>query len=189
MKTSTLALNIRKIVVLRNIFIGFSFILSIAIILLVCLLLQKSERVIILPTVGPSLWIENNQASDSYLEKMGAYVSDLLLTRTEADVDRKNKLILELVHPELYHSIKKQLLLDKQNIFKHNQTLLFRLERGYVDPHTKKYIVEGELLVFIGKLGENPSCVQRDNKRFIFGFECQGGKLLLKSLKKENITL
>jgi len=41
--------------------------------------------------------------------------------------------------------------------------------------------------VFIGKTGERPSCAQHERKRFIFGFETQGGKLMLKSLKKEEI--
>ena len=188
MKVSVLTSNVRKIVMLRNIFIGLSFLLSLALVLLICLLFKKSERIVILPTTGSSLWIENNAVSDSYLEKMGSHISDLLLTRTEADVDRKNKQILDLVHPELYHSVKKQLLLDKENIQKHNQTLFFRLERGYIDSFQKAYIAEGELLVFIGKLGENPSCIQREKKRFVFGFECQSGKLLLKSLKKENFS-
>lgn len=177
----------QKIVTYRNIFLVFSFISSIAVVLLSCLLFLKKERVVIIPTIGPSLWIEEGKSSDVYLERFGSYVSDLLLTRTPADVDRKNKILLEYVHPAFYHDAKQQLRQDRESIIGSNQSLLFRPSRSYIDPLKQTYVVEGELFAFIGKAGELPSCTQTEQKRFTFEFQCQGGKLLLKSLKRENL--
>lgn len=188
MDISTLKMNVQKVIAQRNIFLFFSVILSISVILLSCLLLSKNERVVIIPTVGPSLWVEESQVSDTYLEKFGAYLADQFLSRSPADIDRKNKIILEHVHPSFYHAAKKQLLQERDAVIKSNQTLLFRPSRSLIDPLTQVYILEGELLVFVGKQGETPACAQREQKRFIFEFLCERGKLQLKSLKRENLT-
>ena len=177
----------QKMVAQRNILLFFSFISSIAVVLLSCLLFLKKERIVIIPTVGPSLWIEEGKTSEVYLERFGSYISDLLLTRTPADVDRKNKILLEHVHPAFYHAAKKQLWKDRESILHSNQSLLFRPSRSHIDPLKQTYIVEGELLAFIGKTGELPSCAQAEQKKFTFEFQCQNGKLLLKSLKRENL--
>lgn len=178
----------QKLVNQRNIFLLFSVILSIAIVLLSCLLFLKKERIVVIPTVGPSMWIEEEKVSDVYLERFGAYIADLLLTRTPADVDQKNKTLLEYVHPTYYQEAKKQLHQDKESIINENQSLLFRpSSRGSIDPLKQTYVVEGELLAFVGKSGETPTCAQAETKRFTFTFESLAGKLLLKSLKRENL--
>ncbi len=187
MDRTTLDGKNQRIVTQRNIFLFFSAASSLAVVLLSCLLFMKRERVVIVPTSGPSLWIEEGRVSDVYLERFGSYIADLLLTRTPADVDYKNKILLEYVHPSFYHEAKKLLVQDRASIIKADQSLLFRPARCFIDPSRQTYVAEGELLVFVGKAGETPSCAQFERKKFVFGFECQGGKLLLKSLKRENL--
>lgn len=187
MDIATLKLNLCKIIAQRNIFLCFSILLAIAVILLSSLLWMKKERVVILPTVGPSLWIEESSVSDTYLQSLGAYLSDLLLTRTPSDVDRKNHIILEHVHPAFYHEAKRQLSQERDLIVAMNQTFLFRPARTLIDAAKYAYIIEGELLVFVGKIGDSPACAETKKKRFTFEFHCQRGKLLLKSLKQENL--
>jgi type IV conjugative transfer system protein TraE len=187
MDRATLDNKNQKIITQRNIFLLFSALLSISTVMLSCLLFIKKERIVVIPTVGPTLWVEEAKVSDTYLEKFGSYMSDLLLTRTPADVDLKNKIILESVHPTFYHEARKLLQQDRDRIIKSNQSLLFRPSRSFIDPIKQSYIIEGELLIFIGKTGEKPSCAQSEFKRFTFEFHTQGGKLLLKSLKRENI--
>lgn len=187
MDSVALKVNIQKILAQRNIFLFFAVVLSVAVVVLSCLLFSKNERIIIVPTVGSSLWIEEAKVSDTYLEKLGSYLGDLLLTRTPSDVDRKNQIILEHVHPAFYHEAQKQLQQDKENIAKFNQSLLFRPARSFIDPVKQTYTLEGELLVFVGKKGDAPACSQIEQKKFILGFVCQRGKLLLKSLKREDL--
>lgn len=179
--------NVQKLVTQRNIFLFFSCLLSVAVVVLSCFVLLKRERVVFIPTVGPSLWVEEEKVSNSYLEKFGVYLSDLLLTRTPSDVERKNQIILEHVHPAFYHEAKRLLTQDKETIAKDGQSLLFQTARSFINPEKQTYVVEGELMVFIGKNVEAPSCVQREYKKFTLGFECLKGRLLLKSLKREEI--
>ena len=86
-----------------------------------------------------------------------------------------------------YHEIKKQLQSERAHIIKNNQSYFFRTERSYADLATNSYVIEGEFLVFIGKSGEMPCCAQRERKKYILEFQCQGGRLLLTSLKKEGV--
>lgn len=188
MDIASLKINLHKILAQRNIFMFFSVLLTGAVILLSCLLLTRKERIIILPTVGPSLWVEESSVSDTYLEKLGTYLGDLLLTRTPSDVDRKNHMILEHVHPSFYHEAKRQLFLEKETIISADQTLLFRPARTFIDPVKQAYILEGELLVFIGKIGDSPSCAQSEKKRFTLQFNCERSKLSLTSLKQESLS-
>ena len=112
MDNGILETNIKKLVSLKNCFFLFSCILSLAVVLLTILLFSKRERVVIVPTVGSSYWIEEGNVSSSYIEKMGLFLSDLLLNRTPSDVEKKNQIILEYVHPSFYHEIKKSLFLQ-----------------------------------------------------------------------------
>lgn len=187
MDIATLKLNLTKIVAQRNIFLCFSLLLAATTAVLSCLLLMKRERTIILPTVGPSLWVEESNVSDTYLSSLGSYLADLLLTRTPSDVDSKNARFLEHVHPTFYHEARRQLLQEKETLTAGKQTLLFRPFRSFVDGSKTAYVTEGELLALVGKIGETPSCAEAKQKRFTFEFHCERGKLLLTSLKQENL--
>lgn len=179
--------NIRKLVIQRNIFLLFSMALACAVILLAILQFSKNERIVIVPTSGPSFWVENSKVSSSYLENMGIYISDMLLNRSPADVEWKNKAILEHVHPAFFHEIRRQLILDREKILKENQSLVFRAETSAANPSNYTFVLEGEFLVLVGKQGNKPVCSQMDRRKYTLGFLCQGNKLLLMSLKKEEI--
>ena len=188
MNTLNLNKNVQKLVTQRNIFLFFSVLLAAVVLLLAISLLFKKERVVILPTAGPALWIEDHQTSDTYLEKMGYFLAEMLLTRQPFDIDKKNRIILENTHPAFYHEARRQLIQDTTNILKNDQSFFFKTERSYTQPQTQSFIVEGESLLFIGKAGETPVCADREKVKYTFGFHCENGKLLFRSLKKEAFT-
>ena len=189
MDTVTLQKNTKKLVKQRNIFLLFAVVLSGAVLILSLSLLFKTERIVILPTTGPSFWIEDTQTSDTYLDKMGSFLADMLLTRNPSDSDKKNRIILENIHPAFYHEAKKRLLQDKQNILKDGQSFLFKTERSFINSQAQTFIIEGESLLFIGKGGDLPVCTHKEHVRYILGFQCENGKLLFRSLKKEELKL
>lgn len=176
--------NIKKLVAQRNIFLCFSALLSVAVILLATLLFTKKERTILVPLSGASLWIGDGKASVSYLEKMGVFLSDLLLNRTPSDVEWKNQTILEHVHPHFYHQIKKTLTRDKEDIIKHQQTFVFQAERSFVEESNRAFVIEGNALVLVSKNGQTPVCSQKDRRTYRLGFQCKNGKVLLVSLTR-----
>lgn len=188
MDSDTLKMNALKSLQQRNIFLFFSLLQAVVLIVLSFVILLRKERIVIVPTVGPSYWIEENQASSLYVEKMGIYLSDLLLNRTPSDVEKKNKLILEHVHPAFYQKIKKQLIQEQENMNKSNQSYFFRTERCYAFANQLSFVIEGEFLVLISKTGDTPICAQNEQKKYILNFQCQNGKLLLTSFKKESAS-
>ncbi len=188
MNTVNLSKNVKKLTSQRNIFLFFSVLLGGVVFLLAISLFFKKERIVILPTNGPALWIEDAQTSDTYLEKMGYFLAEMLLTRQPFDIDKKNRIILENTHPAFYHEAKRQLLQDTSNILKNDQSFFFKIERSYTQSKTQSFIVEGESLLFIGKAGETPVCADREKVKYTFGFHCENGKLLFRSLKKEALT-
>ena len=185
MDHSILNKNIEKLVSQRNCFLFFSVMLSIAVVLLSIMIFFKKEKVVVIPTTGPSFWIEDSRVSSEYLERMGFFLSDLLLNRTPADVEKKNQIILEYVHPAAYQEIRKILSREKENILKDQQSFFFQTERSYVDLNQELFAVEGEFMVLVGKGGEGSFCAQRERKKFTLQFACKNGKLQLISLKKE----
>jgi type IV conjugative transfer system protein TraE len=179
--------HIRKLIVQRNIFLLFSLLLGAAVVLLAGLQFVRNERIVVVPTVGPSFWVENSQVSSSYLENMGIYLSEMLLNRGPADADWKNRAILEHVHPAFYHEIRRQLFLDRDHIVKEDQSFVFRVRTALGNMADWTFVLEGEFLVLVGKEGSQPSCVQLERRKYTLGFQCQGHRLLLMSLKKEEI--
>ncbi len=185
MDHNTFQSNIAKIAGQRNTFLLFSLLQACAVILLTILLCMKKERILIVPTSGASFWIEENRASSGYIEKMGVFLSDLLLNRSPADVEKRNAIILQYVHPKSYHEIRKLLLQEQESILRGNQSFYFVLDRSEAREKECTFIAEGEFLAIIGKNGKESSISQKSKKRYTLRFSCEQGKLLLTSLKKE----
>jgi conjugal transfer pilus assembly protein TraE len=179
--------NIGKIIGQRNRFLLFFFLQSIAVVILSLLLCFKKERTVIVPTSGPSFWIEERAVSSNYIERMGHYLADLLLNRSPADVEKKNQILLEHVHPSYFQGFKKLLRQEQEGIAKNEQSFFFRVENSSVDGKNLTFSVEGEGVVFIGKEGKEVVLSQKERKKYILAFRCENGKLLLTSLKKENV--
>lgn len=169
----------------RNAYLFFSAVLSLAVVLLCILLFAKKERVVVVPTQGPSYWIEEGKVSRIYVEKMGLYLSDLLLNRSPADVEKRNEIILQHVHPSAFHEMKKLLGQEREHLMRGNQSVFFMADRSFSDEQV--FVIEGEFLVAVGKEGAMPSFTQQSRKKYTLRFVCEGGRLLLTSLKKEEL--
>jgi hypothetical protein len=118
---------------------------------------------------------------------MGLYLADLLLNRTPADVEKKNQIILEYVHPAFYQEIRKILNQEKEALLQAHQSVFFQTERSYIDVSKRAFVIEGEFLILVERGGESPFCAQKERKKFTLQFHCQNEKLLLTALKKEPI--
>lgn len=177
--------NMTKLVSQRNAFLFFSALLAIAVMLQAILLCTKKERIVVIPTSGPSYWIEDQRASSVYLEKMGIFLSDLLLNRSAADVEQRNRIILQYVHPSSYQEFKSQLAREEEMVLKNGQTFFFRTYNTRVDPAATSFIIQGESDVWIEKEGAESFAVQKLEKKYTLHFRCEQGKLLLESLKQE----
>jgi type IV conjugative transfer system protein TraE len=186
MDQNQLKSHLAKLVGQRNVFLFFSAILSFAVILLTILLFSKKERIVIEPTNGaPSYWIEEGRASSGYVEKMGLFLSDLILNRSPADVETRNQIILRHVHPSAYHEMRKLLLQEQETILKGDQSYFFQTGKNYVDMEKNAFVIEGEFFIMVGKNGKAPAYTHQAPNKYTLRFSSENGKLLLTSLKKE----
>jgi type IV conjugative transfer system protein TraE len=185
MDQTVLKTNLNKISRQRNSFLFFSITLSFGVLLLSVLLFTKKERIVIVPTNGTSYWIEETKVSSGYIEKMGLFLSDLLLNRSPVDVEKRNAIILQYVHPSSYHEIRKLLLQEQENILRGDQSYYFHLEKNFADVKRNAFVALGEFVVVTGKDGKSSSLSQKSRKKYTLSFSCENGKLLLTSLKKE----
>ncbi len=185
MDQSVLKTNLNKLSGQRNCFLFFSIVLSFAVLLLAVLLFTKKERVVIIPTQGESYWVEEGAASSGYIEKMGLFLSDLLLNRSPADVEKRNAILLQHVHPSAYHEFRKLLIAEKESLLKGNQSFYFQTHKAFADVKRSAFVIEGDFFVVVGKDGKELSVTQKNRKKYTFRFSCENGKLLLTSLKKE----
>ncbi|MDX8430195.1 MAG: type IV conjugative transfer system protein TraE (plasmid) [Candidatus Algichlamydia australiensis] len=179
--------SIKRLICQRNILLFFSLVLGLCVLSLSLLLFSKKERLVIVPTTGTSMWLEANQASEAYLYKMGTYISDLLFNRSPVDIEQKNSAILEHTRPESYHEIRRQLQNEKKSITAQNQSFYFRPANSTANAVNNTYVTEGEVLVFIGKEGDEPVCIQQEKRKYTLQFSCKDGRVYLASLTKEKI--
>ncbi|HSX38487.1 MAG TPA: type IV conjugative transfer system protein TraE [Chlamydiales bacterium] len=187
MDSTILQKNINKISRQRNSFILFSIILSVSVLFLSLLLFTKRERIVVIPTNGASFWIEEGKVSSGYIEKMGLFLSDLLLNRSPADVEKRNSIILQHVHPSSYHDIRKLLLLEQASILKSDQSFYFHIHKNFSDVNQSDFVIEGECFAVVGKEGKETSIIQKNKKKYTLRFSCENGRLWLVSVKKEEI--
>jgi conjugal transfer pilus assembly protein TraE len=179
--------NVGKLISQRNIFLIFSLLLTVATVLLIVLLFAKKERIVIVPTTGPTFWIEEGKASSGYIERMGIYLSDFLLNRSPIDVSKRNQVVLEHVHPSAFHEFRKLLQQDEASLIKNDQIFLFTIQNSAVDLANHSFIIEGDALILVGKKGDAPVCMQSSRKKYTLRFRAERGRLFLISMKKEEI--
>jgi type IV conjugative transfer system protein TraE len=188
MDKASLGSNIRKIIGQRNIFIALAAMMSLSTVILGLLLFSKSERIVIVPTSGPSLWVDQDKVSRKYLESMGTLLADLLLNRSPADSDWRNQEILKYVDPSCYHNLKRLLIEDAQKLKSSHKATVFRPDLSYADMQKMEFSVEGTSEVFVGKADQKLTHAQSVHRRYTLGFKCTSGRLHLTSIKQEAIN-
>lgn len=188
MDVSFFVTNLKKLTQQRNVFFILVLSQSLVICVLAFLLNTKSERLIMIPPIGPSYWMEEREVSDSYMESMGIFLADLLLNRSPKDSEWRSHSLLKYAHPSSYHSIQAILNKENQQIEKEGYSFIFVVEESFIDKSSASFVVEGERQVFLSRKNSAPYCAQRDKKRYRLGFLCERGRLFLISLKEEKIA-
>ncbi|MDN3505449.1 MAG: TraE/TraK family type IV conjugative transfer system protein [Rhabdochlamydiaceae bacterium] len=187
MNIQSMSTFFKRVVHQRNIFFLFSSILLVVVCIETVMLSARKEKIVIVPTNGHSYWINGDNVSDSYIDGMGTFLTDLLLNKSPADVSWKMQKILQHVHPNYYHKVKKKLSEEKELINKQGQSYVFRPTRSHIDRTNKLFFIEGTSFLYIGQEGKMSSCAHQRNVEIVLKFESQNGHLLLTSLKQKEL--
>lgn len=187
MEKRTFQDKLKVLISQRNVLALCVVALSIAVIKLSFTVQSKEERVVIIPTTGPSFWVEKSRTSKEYLNIIGIFLSDLLLTRTPADIAWKNEQILCHAHPNFYSQLKKALAEEKEKVIQNHSTFLFEAVRSYPALKKLQFIIEGAQKTYIEKTGKSGPLVQSQKIKYILSFRCEEGRLYLTNVSQEKL--
>ncbi len=187
METRTFQAKLKALISQRNVLALGVIALSLAVIQLSFAVRNKEERVVVIPTTGPSFWVEKSRASQQYLQVIGVFLSDLLLTRTPADISWKNDQVLGHAHPRFYNALKKALSEEKETLLQAQSSFVFETTRSYPLENSLQFVVEGNQKTYVAKTGGGGSLVQSQKIKYILSFCCEEGRLYLNHISQEKI--
>ncbi len=176
--------TIRSLTVQRNISLAIVFFVLLLALILSALLFRKTERVIVIPaTLEKEFWVEGLAVSPTYLEQMGCFVGDLLLTRSPASADMQLTILMRQVDPAFASILSSKLASELDKLKKDNASYVFFRTKVIVSPQNNSVILEGDRTLL---LGDKALSTVRESYRL--GFTNFGGRLLLASIERGENT-
>lgn len=168
----------------RNLLGGISGIVLISNFILGIALLNKSDRVVVVPPeVKQSFWVEKSQVSSSYLEEMSLFFSHLLFDRSFETAPYQNSVLLRYVSPDVYGSLKSYLMAEEERMKKDQLSTFFKVYKVFPNQKTMTVLVEGELMKYVGE-----KQIEKEKIQYEFSFSYSHQKLYLTKMQevKEN---
>jgi conjugal transfer pilus assembly protein TraE len=175
--------TLRALTVQRNVFLAIVFFLIILTLVLSFLLFIKSERTIVVPAVvEKEFWVEGSSVSPSYLEQMGCFLGDLLLTRSPASADMQLTILMRQTAPVFSHLLSIKLSEELVKLKKDNASYVFFKTNVIVDPQKQTVTLEGDRSLFLGD-----KVLSTEHECYRLCFVNFGGRLLLSSIERKEI--
>ena len=170
----------RSLNIQRNILLATTFALLILSLSLSLLLFNKTEKVIIVPSsLEKEFWVDGSFVSPSYLEQMGCFVGDLLLTRSPASSAMQLTILMRHTDPSFASILGTKLSAELARLSKDNASYVFFRVKANVDLETNSVILEGDRTLFLGD-----KVLSTSREQYRLGFSNHNGRLLLNSIDR-----
>ena len=172
--------TMRGLTVQRNVLLSLVFFLLLLGLVLGSLLFGKNERVIVVPAIlEKEFWIEGSFVSNTYLEQMGCFVGDLLLTRSPYSADLQLTILMRHVDPSFASILSRKLFSELEKLKKDKASYVFYRTGIVTDSQNQSVVLEGDRTLF---LGDKVLSTSRESYRL--KFTNFGGRLLLASIER-----
>ena len=176
--------TLRGLTVQRNIFLVIVFFLLVVTLALIALLFTKSERIVVVPPiVEKEFWVDGANVSATYLEQMGCFLGDLLLTRSSASADMQLTLAMRYTAPAFAGILSHKLSGELVKLRKDNASYVFFRTKVIVDPQNQIVTLEGDRSLFMGD-----KIISNARESYRLTFTNFGGRLLLASIERVEKT-
>lgn len=173
--------SIRSLVLQRNFCLGLIVCLLALLFSQAYLLITKSERVIVVPsTLEKEIWIEGKNVSPSYLEQMGCFIADLLLTRSATTYEHQLTVLLRHTDPRFAPLLISKLDEELTKLKKDNASYTFFREQALTDPYNQTVTIKGERSLILGD-----KILTKQHETYQLGFSNTDGHLRLVSIKRD----
>jgi len=164
----------------RNISLAVVFLLLILSLVLSALLFTKSERVVVVPAiVEKEFWVEGSNISPTYLEQMGCFVGDLLLTRSPASSDMQLTILMRHTDQTFASILSQKLASELSKLKKDNTFYVFFRTGVIVEPGRNSVVLEGERTLILGN-----KVLSKTHEKYRLGFKNRNGQLFLVSIER-----
>ena len=172
--------DIHNLKVQRNVLTAICASTFVVLIVQSVFLFNKQERVIVVPpVVNQSFWVDNENISTSYLEQMGVFLGELLLSKSYHSSQKQREIILKFASPEFSTSLRKKLLEEEAKLKNQNSSYLFHPDSVKVKQSKRQVLLEGDRELYV-----NGKRVSVQKESYVLHFSYLGGRLLLDSVSQ-----
>ncbi len=162
----------------RNIFAALAVLLSISLIIISTFLFLKKERVIIVPpTIEKEFWVDGKQISATYLEQIGYFLGQLLLSKSPYSSSSQRTILFRHSDPAFIGVLKQKLLSEEELLKKQNASYVFYPISIQTDLQKNQVLLEGDRVFYVS--GKQ---VSSERESYLLSFRYTGSRLLLSGI-------
>lgn len=138
-------IQVPKILKQRNLSLVFGVSMLFANILLVFGILNKEQKVILVPPeINKTFWVTNKQVSKEYLEEMAVFLSHLLLDQSPTSSKHKRDMLLKYISPSYYNELFGRIIKQEKYLYQNNISTRFSIKEIEVDSKQNQVFIVGD---------------------------------------------
>ena len=181
MDTRVYTTKLLKLIKQQRILFPAVLILSATQFLSVIFLFCKKDRIILVPPLlSQVMWIEGYQVSQTYLQQMGLFMGQLLLSNSALSVKAQMETILRFVHPAAYTTMRQHLIGEEEHLKKQQGSYHFNIHDITVNPQHHSVTLTGDRESYVG--GKR---IDQARESYTLKFKMSHGRYLLTHCQKE----
>lgn len=153
-----------------------TFALILLMILMAIALLTKRVTTVLEPPVrDKAITIIGDKVGAEWLEEMGGWMANMLLTATPGSVDWQQALILNWTAPQFHGELQRRLAVSAKRLKESNATQVFFQQQVAPDPDHNRVVVMGQMQTYV-----NGQLVPGDHTQaYQFNYLSLGGRAML----------
>lgn len=164
----------------RNVCVALSFLLSLSVLCLSICLVVKKERIIVTPPIlRDEVWLDASSVSPSYLEQMGVFLGQLLLSKHADSAEQQKHLLSRHVSASFWPVLKNKLVDEAKKLKRDGAAYVFYPTSVMCDIETKSISLKGERVLSAGG-----KVLSRSSESYVLHFVYSGGRLLLDEIEE-----
>lgn len=102
------------------------------------------------PTINKSFWVQGKRANAQYLEEMGYFISQMVLTTSPESVDYQNKMLLYYACPSAYGKLKTDQAVAAEALKRDAIATVFGAHGVSTDEKSMQVALTGSLSTWVG---------------------------------------
>lgn len=165
----------------RDILFWTGAVLSVTQLMTLGVLFFKKERVVLIPpVVNQPVWIDGYAVSPTYLEQMGVFLGQLLLSNSVQSLQGSRDMLLRFVHPSVYTHFRQHLIAEEAHLQKQQGSYHFDICNATTDVKTNSVLLEGDRASYIADRR-----IDQAREAYRLTFKFSNGRYLLTGCTKE----